>query len=237
MYNLSASVKSLSAPPISKRFGAIPPGQIFTNALPPELLVRGSTPKFSPKALCSVPLNKTVLVPSASDGHSVYIRCPQNKSVRKKVLGHNSTSFDRLGTDCQLPGALPSACVVLLSFQALPILWKLTRCFPDDTSAWLAWRGDRDRGQVLACGRNRDRRTRREQSTRLMGGVRNRRDGRSIHGPSLDINIVLSKQETREGIDTGPWPGRKNAARENGIYISGATETVGRECIRGAPIV
>jgi len=40
-------------------------------------------------------------------------------------------SFDALGTDCQLLGALRSACMVPPSFQALPILWKLTRDFPD----------------------------------------------------------------------------------------------------------
>ena len=50
------------------------------------------------QALCSVPLNKVVLILSTSVVHYVQIRCQQNRSVRKKVLGCDSTSFDALGT-------------------------------------------------------------------------------------------------------------------------------------------
>jgi len=85
---LFASVKSQSAPPASKRFGVIPPGRFFTNALSSKCLVRGSRPMCSPKALCSVPLNKIVLVPSTSVDHSVYIpgvhRTSEKKSTRSQ---------------------------------------------------------------------------------------------------------------------------------------------------------
>jgi hypothetical protein len=70
VYNLRASVELQSAQCASKRFGAIPPGHFFTNALRLKCSVYGSSPMRSPKVLCSVPLNKSVLIPSTSVIHS-----------------------------------------------------------------------------------------------------------------------------------------------------------------------
>ena len=46
----------------------------------------------SPKGLFSATLDSVVLVLSTSVFHSVYTQCPQNKSMRKKVPGRDSTS-------------------------------------------------------------------------------------------------------------------------------------------------
>ena len=70
VYNRSASVELQSAPCASKRFGAIPLGHFFIHALRLKGLVYGSTPMRPPKALCSVPLNKLMLIPSMSVVHS-----------------------------------------------------------------------------------------------------------------------------------------------------------------------
>jgi len=127
-----ASVELQSAPRASKRFGAIPLRHLLTKLLPLKCSVHGSAPMCSPQALCSVLLNKVVLIPSTSVVQYVQIRYQQNKSVRKNVPDRGSTSIDALGTDCQLPpGVLQSVCTVLPSFQALPISWKLIQHFPD----------------------------------------------------------------------------------------------------------
>jgi len=69
--DLSASMEPQSAPPASKRFGAIPPGHFFTNALPSKYPVHGSTLMCFPKALYSVLLNSIMLIPSTSVVHFV----------------------------------------------------------------------------------------------------------------------------------------------------------------------
>ena len=71
VYNLSALVEPQSAPSAFKRFGAIPPGHFFTNALPSKCLVHGSAPMCSPKAVYSVILNRMMLIPSMSVVNSV----------------------------------------------------------------------------------------------------------------------------------------------------------------------
>ena len=64
-----------SAPRASKRFGAIPLRRFFTNALPLKCSIHGCAPMRTPQALCSIPLNKVVLIPSTSVVHYVQIRC------------------------------------------------------------------------------------------------------------------------------------------------------------------
>jgi len=105
----------------------------FTNARLLKSSVYGSTLMRSPQALRGVPLSKVAVIPNTSVVLHVRICCQQNKSVRKKVLSRDSTlSFDALGIDCQLPGILRSACIVLLSFIR-KALSELGRGFFDKT--------------------------------------------------------------------------------------------------------
>ena len=73
---------------------------------PLKCSANGGSPMRSPKALRSVPLNKSALIPSTSVVHSVWpVRCPPNEPAREKVLGHNSTSSDVPVTDCHARSA------------------------------------------------------------------------------------------------------------------------------------
>ena len=69
-----------------------------------------------PKVLYSVTLNGMVLIPSAS---AVLAFCPNSVPTEQVGGKKYSAVFDGLGTDCQVPGALRSACMVLSSFQTL----------------------------------------------------------------------------------------------------------------------